>query len=67
MVTYISTGATLGALLGLVLGTTFWSHSPGIEFVVIIAIFVLACLTVGGWIGYVAGTIGEREEKQEDS
>lgn len=64
MVTYISTGAVLGALLGFVLGVTFWTHSIDITYIVVLTLFVLVCSTIGGWIGQISWSLGEREEQE---
>ncbi len=51
---YILTGITVGGLMGLVLGLTFWTHDPDIALVVITTLFVLTCAAAGGAIGKLA-------------
>lgn len=51
---YVLTGITVGGLMGLVLGLTFWTHDPDIALVVITTIFVLTCAAAGGAIGKLA-------------
>lgn len=63
---YILTGVTAGAVLGLVLGVTFWTHAPTLDMVVITVLFVLSCAAVGGWIGKIsAGMEAEAEAEAE--
>ncbi|NJK81750.1 MAG: hypothetical protein HC893_12115 [Chloroflexaceae bacterium] len=53
---YIFTGMATGALLGFVLGVTIWTHEASLDTVVLIGIFVIACLAIGGIIGKVASS-----------
>jgi uncharacterized membrane protein (Fun14 family) len=54
---YILTGIGVGALVGFVLGFTFWTHAPNEAIIVVTVIFVLVCAAAGGAIGKLASGI----------
>ena len=54
---YILTGIGVGALVGFILGFTFWTHAPNEAIVVVTVIFVLVCAAAGGAIGKLASGI----------
>ncbi len=54
---YILTGIGVGALVGFILGFTFWTHAQNVAIIVVTVIFVLVCAAAGGAIGKLASGI----------
>ncbi|NJL05222.1 MAG: hypothetical protein HC911_10040 [Chloroflexaceae bacterium] len=54
---YILAGVGVGALVGFILGFTFWTHAPNEAIIVVTVIFVLVCAAAGGAIGKLASGI----------
>jgi hypothetical protein len=48
----VRAGLGSGAFLGVVLGGTFWTHTPDVIHFAIAVIIVLVCAAVGGLIGW---------------
>jgi ABC-type polysaccharide/polyol phosphate export permease len=58
---YIRAGTGAGAVLGLVLAFTFWSHGPDMMHTIIAGIILVLCTVIGTVIGKVVASIGVTE------